>query len=64
MVYHRILNILPSLHSRTLLFIYSIYNRLHLLIPTSHSIPPLASLLLGNHKSVLCFVDKFICVRV
>ena len=28
------------LYSRTLLFLHCIYNRLHLLIPTSHSIPP------------------------
>ena len=35
MVYHRILNIV-----RTLLFIHSTYNSLHLLIPNSQSIPP------------------------
>ena len=41
------------LYSRTLLFIHSIYNSLHLLISNSQPIlfPP--RLLLGNHKSVL-----------
>ena len=31
----------PVLHSRTLLFIHSIYKSLHLLIPASQSFPPL-----------------------
>ena len=38
------------LHSRTLLFICSIYNRLHLLIPTSQSSASLRPR--GNDKSV------------
>ena len=42
MIYHRILNIIPWLYSRTLLFICSIYNSLHLKIPNSQSTPPLA----------------------
>ena len=33
MFYHRILNIVPVLYSRILLFIHCIYNSLHLLIP-------------------------------
>ena len=37
MFYHRILNIVPS---RTLLFIHSLYNSSHLLIPNCQSIPP------------------------
>ena len=60
----------PVLYSRTLLFIHSIYNNLHLLSPNFQSIPLLSTLLLDNHKSVslclwvcLCFVDMFIYVR-
>ena len=40
------------LYSWTLVFIHSIYNSLHLLIPNFHSIPPLPLLPLGNHKPV------------
>ena len=40
MVYHRILNTVLYAISRTLLFIHSIYNSLHLLTPNSYSIPP------------------------
>ena len=44
MVYHRIWNIAPcALHSRTLLFIHSIDNSLHLLIPNSQSLTPYPS---------------------
>ena len=43
----------PVLYSRTLLFIHSIYNSLHLLTPNSQSIPPSTLLALFNHKSVL-----------
>ena len=50
------------LYSRILLFIHSIYNSLHLLIPDSQSIPLPTHLFLGNHKCILygcasvCFV--------
>ena len=40
-VYHTILNIVPCVYSRTLLFIHPLYKSLHLLIPDSQSIPPL-----------------------
>ena len=43
----------PVLYSRTLSFILSIYNSLHLLIPNSQSVPPPPFFPLGNHKSVL-----------
>ena len=46
------------LYSKTLLFIRSIHKRLHLLTPTSHSIPPPKSLLLDNHQSVLYVRDS------
>ena len=52
MVYHGMLMQFPVLYRRTLLFIYPIYNNLPLLIPSSHSFPPLPSLLFGNQKSV------------
>ena len=53
MVYHRILNTVPLLYSRTLLFNHSVYKRLHLLTPTSHSISPSNPLPVGTHQSVL-----------
>ena len=69
LVYHRILNIVPVLYSRTLLFIHPGYIGLHLLIPNSQSNPPLLPLPLGNHKSgfhvcksVFCSVNQFICI--
>ena len=40
MVYHRIWIYFPVLCSRTLLFIHSLYNSLHLLISNSQFIPP------------------------
>ena len=49
----------PVLYSRTLLFIHSVYNSLHLLMSNSQSIPPPPHLPLGNHKSVL-YVNQFI----
>ena len=52
MVYHRILNVVPTLYSRTLLFIHPIYNSLPLLIPNSHSILP--SPALWQTQCVLC----------
>ena len=53
MVYPRGQGIVPVLYIRTLLFVHSTCNSLHLLIPNSQSIhfPPL--LPLGNHKSLL-----------
>ena len=69
-VYHRILNIVPVLYSRTLLFIHLICNSLRLLTPNSQCFPPLPPLLLATtslfsnvHDSV-CFTDRFICVMV
>ena len=44
----------PVMH-RTLLFIHSMFNNLHLLIRNSQFIPPSSHLPLGNHKSVLCY---------
>ena len=52
-VYHRILNKFPVLYSRAMLCINSIYYSLHLLTPTSHSIPTRPPHPLGNYKSVL-----------
>jgi len=43
----------PVLYSRTLLFIQSRYNSLHLLTPNFQSIPPPAPLPSGNHKPIL-----------
>ena len=45
------------LYNRTLLFIHSVYNSLHLLISNSHSISPSPFSPLGNHKPVL-----YVCV--
>ena len=47
----------PELNSRNLLFIHYKCNSLHLLIPNSQSIP-LPTLLLGNHKSVVCVCES------
>ena len=52
MVYLRIWIWFSVLHSRTLLFIHSVYNSLHLLIPNSQFISPPASILLDSHRSV------------
>ena len=52
----------PVLYSRTLLFILSKCNSLHLLTPNSHSIPPPRPLLLGDHKSVL-YVCEYMCIN-
>ena len=54
MVYHRILNIVPCVYSRALLFIHFLFNSLHLLTSNSQSIPLPPPLAFGNHKSVLC----------
>ena len=48
----------PVLYSRTLLFIHSKCNRLHLPTPNSQSIPLPHLLPLGNHKSVLCVCES------
>ena len=48
-LYHR----LPELHRRTFLFIPSMYNRMHLLIPNTWSIPASSYSLLGICKSAL-----------
>ena len=54
MVYCRIVNIVPVLYNRTLLFTHSVYNSLHPLIPNSQSFPLPHS---GNHKSVSLWVS-------
>ena len=53
MVYHRMLNIVPCAYTR-ILFIHSIYTRLHLPIPNSQSHP----LPFGKHQSVLYGPDS------
>ena len=53
-VYHRILNVVPcAIYNRTLLFIHSIYHRIYLLTPDSHSIAFPVCLPVGEHKSVV-----------
>ena len=41
-----------------------LYNNLHLLIPNSHSIPPVSPLPLGSHRSVLCVSLFLFCRQV
>ena len=53
MVYPRILNIVPMLYIRTLLFFHSIRNSLHPPNPHLRCIPLPPRLLLSNHKSIL-----------
>ena len=50
----------PVLYSRTLLFIHPVWNSLHLLIPTSQSMPHPALATIG--LVCFCFIDNFICV--
>ena len=58
---------IPLLYSRAVLFIHSVYNGLHLLTPTSLSVPK-PSPLWQPQVCFLClwvcfhFVDRFICV--
>ena len=55
----------PVLHTRTLLYIHSIYNSLHLLIPNSQSTLPHTWSLSPNTLCpcvCFCLVDKLICV--
>ena len=67
MVYSRRLDRVPALCRRTLLFIHSKCNSLHLPTPNLQSIPLPSPLTLGNHQSVLyvwslfLFYDWFIC---
>ena len=63
-VYLRRWNIVRGLYSRSLLFIHSIHNNLHLLITNSQFIPPpwqlqVCSLCL---QVCSCFIYTFICV--
>ena len=51
MACHRVWNIAPCGIQQTLLYIYPIYNSLHLLMPNSQSFLPLPPAPLGNHKS-------------
>ena len=53
---HRILNIVPCAIQWDFVVYRSVFNSLHLLIPSSQSFPPSP---LGNHKSVL-----FICYHI
>ena len=58
MVYLRILNIVPHAINRTLLFTYSIYNSLYLLLPYSQPIlhtSPLATSLFSTSVSLFRF---------
>ena len=56
-VYHRILNTVPVLYSRTLLFIHPMYSSWHLLTPNSQSFPlhphPLATTSLLSAATIL-----------
>ena len=54
MVYHRVLNIVLILYSRTLLFIHLMYSSLHLLIPNSVH-PSSTQLPFNSHKSFLYY---------
>ena len=60
MVYHRALNIVPC--ATTSLYIHSVYTGLHLLTPTSHSIPapvvPSLDSCLCLSRSVLCICES------
>ena len=58
MVYYRILNIVLWLYSRTLLFIYFVYNCLHLLVPNSWFIPLPPHFPIGNCKFVFYFCES------
>ena len=53
-IYHRF----PVPYSRTLLFIHSIYNGLHLLIPNTWSIPAPSLSCLGINKPLFCVCDS------
>ena len=54
MTYHRILNIvLCSIQCDLVVYPSSVYSRLHLLIPSSQSVPLPPSFPLTNHKSFL-----------
>ena len=67
MLCHRILNIVPVLYCRTLLFIHAKYNNLYLLIPNFQSIPSTLPLPWQLPVCSLClwvcfrFRDKDIC---
>ena len=67
MLYHRILNIVPVIYCRTLLFIHAKYNNLYLLILNFQSIPPTLPLPWQLPVCSLClwvcfpFRDKDIC---
>ena len=54
MVYHRILNIVPCLLSKTLLFIHYIYTSFHPLTPNSHFDPLPSSLATTSLFSYVC----------
>ena len=58
MVYYRILNIIPLIYGRTLLFIHPIYNSLNPLISNVQYFPPPQSALLSNHKFVLYIYES------
>ena len=62
MVYHRILNIVPMLYSRSLLLIHPIYNSLHLLTPNSQPFrPPSPPIVNLKSASYVCEPVSQIC---
>ena len=52
-----------SYNSRTLFFIHSVYNSLHLLMPNSQAFPPTIPSL-GNHRSVLYVCESVSIARI
>ena len=63
MLYDRILHTVPALHSRTRLFIHSVCNSLHLLIPSPQSSPtPTPTSLLAASLSSMS-VSLFLFLR-
>ena len=63
---HRILNIVPCAIQWDFVVYRSVFNSLHLLIPSSQSVPPCPSLPLASTSLFslcicFCFIGKFIC---
>ena len=59
-VYHKILNTVPLLCSRTLLFIHPIYTSLHLPIPPATTVPAFAAASLFLVSTSLFLFDRYI----
>ena len=65
MVYHKILNIFHcAVYTRTWLFIHSIYNSLHLLVPSSQSSPSLPTTSLLTTTSLFCMSVSLFCRQI